>query len=211
MQADTKGDIYEGLLEKSAKESPKGAGQYFTPRELIKAIVDCVEPTPDDTVCDPACGTGGFLLEAIDFVIKHYDMDKAQKRHLKSGFVRGWELVPNTARLCVMNLFLHGVDAASRRVEGDGKRRDASSTPECPIEVADALAGDPGERFSLILANPPFGKKSSIAIVNEEGDIDKESTSYQRQDFWTTTKNKQSPHASRPRRIRHALQIRRTP
>lgn len=197
MQADTKGDIYEGLLEKSAKESPKGAGQYFTPRELIKAIVDCVEPTPDDTVCDPACGTGGFLLEALDFVIKHYDMDKDQKRHLKSGFLRGWELVPNTARLCVMNLFLHGVDAsknvdaASCRVEGGGKRRDASSTLKCPIEVGDALAGDPGERFSLILANPPFGKKSSVAIVNEEGDIDKESTSYQRQDFWTTTKNKQ--------------------
>ncbi|MCL4123514.1 UNVERIFIED_CONTAM: hypothetical protein GTU68_059864 [Idotea baltica] len=163
MQADTKGDIYEGLLEKSARESPKGAGQYFTPRELIKAIVDCVEPTPDDTVCDPACGTGGFLLEAIDFVIENYDMDKDQKRHLKSGFVRGWELVPNTARLCVMNLFLHGVD-------GD----------PCPIEAgADSLAGDPGERFSLILANPPFG------------DLEKESTGYERQDFWTSTKNKQ--------------------
>ena len=140
MQADTKGDIYEGLLEKSAKESPKGAGQYFTPRELIKAIVDCACPTPNDTVCDPACGTGGFLLEALDFVIENYDMDKDQKKHLKSGFVRGWELVPNTARLCVMNLFLHGVD-------GD----------PCPIEAgADSLAGDPGERFSLILANPLF-------------------------------------------------------
>ena len=175
MQADTKGDIYEGLLEKSAKESPKGAGQYFTPRELIKAIVDCIEPTPEDTVCDPACGTGGFLLEALDFVIKNYDMDKDQKKHLKSGFVRGWELVANTARLCVMNLFLHGVD-------GD----------PCPIEAGqDSLAGDPGERFSLILANPPFGKKSSIAIVNDEGDLEKETTSYERQDFWTTTKNKQ--------------------
>ena len=54
------------------------------------------EPTPNDTVCDPACGTGGFLLQAIDFVIDNYDMDKDQKKHLKSGFVRGWDLVPNT-------------------------------------------------------------------------------------------------------------------
>ncbi len=68
MRADVKGDIYEGLLAKSTQESPKGAGQYFTPRELIKAIVDCVRPGPDDTVCDPACGTGGFLLAAHDYV-----------------------------------------------------------------------------------------------------------------------------------------------
>ena len=102
MQADVKGDIYEGLLAKSAAESPKGAGQYFTPSELIKAIVDCVQPKPDDTVCD----TGGFLLSAIDYVIDHHgkDLDKDQKKHLKAGFVHGWELVPNTARLCVMNL-----------------------------------------------------------------------------------------------------------
>ena len=95
-------------------------------------------------------------------------MDKDQKRHLKSGFAHGWELVPNTARLCVMNLYLHGIE----------------SDP-CPIHAgADALAGDPGERFSLILTNPPFGKKSSIAIVNEEGELEKESSSYERQDFW---------------------------
>ena len=72
MDADVKGDIYEGLLAKSASESPKGAGQYFTPRELIKAIVDCVQPTPDDTVCDPACGTSGFLLAAHDYVVRHH-------------------------------------------------------------------------------------------------------------------------------------------
>ena len=177
MQADVKGDIYEGLLAKSAAESPKGAGQYFTPRELIKAIVDCAQPTIEDTVCDPAAGTAGFLLSAIDFVTKHQGstLDKDQKRYLRTQFVKGWELVPNTARLAVMNLYLHGVDANP-----------------CPIKSGvDSLANDPGERFSLILTNPPFGKKSSISIVNDAGDLEKDDTAYERQDFWTTTKNKQ--------------------
>lgn len=177
MQADVKGDIYEGLLAKSAAESPKGAGQYFTPRELIKAIVDCVQPRPEDTLCDPACGTGGFLLAAHDYVVRHHgqELDRDQKRHLRKGFVHGWELVPNTARLCIMNLYLHGIDA-----------------DPCPIRSGvDSLASDPGERFGLVLTNPPFGKKSSIAVVNEAGELEKEDTAYERQDFWTTTKNKQ--------------------
>jgi type I restriction enzyme M protein len=177
MQADVKGDLYKGLLAKSAAESPKGAGQYFTPREFIKAIVDCVQPTADDTVCDPAVGTGGFLLAAYDYVVNHQGktLDKDQKKHLRTKFVKGWELVPNTARLCIMNLYLHGIDA-----------------DPCPIRSAlDSLASDPGERFTVVLTNPPFGKKSSIAIVNGAGDLEKEDTSYERQDFWTTTKNKQ--------------------
>jgi len=177
MQADVKGDIYEGLLAKSAAESPKGAGQYFTPRELIKAIVDCARPGPDDTVCDPAAGTGGFLLAAHDYVVQHHgkELDKDQKKHLRKSFVQGWELVPNTARLCIMNLYLHGIDA-----------------DPCPIRSGvDSLASNPGERYSVVITNPPFGKKSSIAIVNEEGDLEKEDTAYERQDFWTTTKNKQ--------------------
>jgi len=177
MQADVKGDIYEGLLSKSAAESPKGAGQYFTPRELIKAVVDCVQPTPDDRICDPAAGTGGFLLSAIQYVIDNYgtELDKDQKKHLQRNFVHGWELVPNTARLCIMNLYLHGINA-----------------DPCPIHSGvDSLASDPGERFSVVITNPPFGKKSSIAIVNEEGQLEKEDTAYERQDFWTSTKNKQ--------------------
>ncbi len=179
MQADVKGDIYEGLLSKSAAESPKGAGQYFTPRELIKAIVDCARPTAADTLCDPACGTGGFLLAAHDYVVRHQgkDLDPDQKKHLKRGFVKGWELVPNTARLCIMNLMLHGIDA-----------------DPCPIiSGKDSLASPPGDgdRVSLLLTNPPFGKKSTIAIVNEEGDLEKEDESYERPDFWTSTKNKQ--------------------
>lgn len=141
------------LLGKSAEESPKGAGQYFTPRQLIKAIVDCVQPTTADTVCDPAAGTGGFLLAAFDYVNQHQakELDKYQKKHLGTKLVKGWELVPNTARLCIMNLYLHGIDA-----------------DPCPIRSGmDSLASDPGERFSVVMTNPPFGKKSSIAIVNE--------------------------------------------
>ncbi|MEX0653495.1 MAG: class I SAM-dependent DNA methyltransferase [Phycisphaeraceae bacterium] len=177
MDADVKGDIYEGLLARSAAESPKGAGQYFTPRPLIQAIVDVMRPGPDDTVCDPACGTGGFLLAAHDYVARQHgsDLDPDQKKHLRRGFAHGWELVPNTARLGVMNLYLHGINA-----------------DPCPLRSGvDALASDPGDRFSMVLTNPPFGKKSSVSFVNEEGDVEKEDHAYERQDFWVTTKNKQ--------------------
>lgn len=177
MEADVKGDIYEGLLSRSAQESPKGAGQYFTPRELIKAITDVMRPGPDDTVCDPACGTGGFLLSAIDYVTRQHgrDLDPDQKRHLREAFVHGWELVPATARLCIMNLYLHGINA-----------------DPCPVRSGqDSLAADPGDRFSMVLTNPPFGRRSSIQIVNEEGDLESEDHAYERQDFWTATKNKQ--------------------
>ena len=177
LEADVKGDIYEGLLSKSAAESPKGAGQYFTPRELIRAIVEVMNLSPDDTVCDPACGTGGFLLAAHDSVSRKHgaSLDPAQKKHLRTNFVHGWELVPGTARLAIMNLYLHGINA-----------------DPCPIHSGvDSLANDPGARFSVVLTNPPFGKKSSFSIVNEEGDLEKEDHSYERPDFWTTTKNKQ--------------------
>lgn len=179
MQADVKGDIYEGLLSKSAAESPKGAGQYFTPRELIKAIVDCVRPTPEDTVSDPASGTGGFLLAAHQFVVDEYgkELDKDQKKHLRTKFISGSELVPNTARLCIMNLYLHGIG-----VDAD----------TCPIRSGvDSLASDPTERVSLVLTNPPFGKKSSISIVNEDAELENDDSTYERTGFWVTTKNKQ--------------------
>ena len=176
MAADVKGDIYEGLLAKSAEESPKGAGQYFTPRELIRGIVDVMQPTPEDTVCDPACGTGGFLLAAHDYVLKNHGakLDPDQKKHLRKNFVKGWEIVPNTGRLAVMNLYLHGIDNDQAISSG-----------------TDSLQKDPGDRFSMVLTNPPFGKKGSITIVGEDGELEKEDTAYERDDFWTTTKNKQ--------------------
>ena len=144
LEADVKGDIYEGLLSKSAEESPKGAGQYFTPRPLIQGIVDCVRPTPEDTVSDPACGTGGFLLAARQYVLDHFPkLDPDQKRKFRTRFVTGWEIVPNTTRLCVMNLYLHGVE-----------------TDPSPIQSGiDSLSKEVGgNTFSVVLTNPPFGK-----------------------------------------------------
>lgn len=177
MEADVKGDIYEGLLQRSASESPKGAGQYFTPRGLVTSIVDVMRPKPNDTVCDPACGTGGFLVVAHDYALSRYgaELDPDQNGHLKSGFARGFELVPATGRLCAMNLYLHGMDA----------------DPSPITSGVDSLAQDPGERFSIILTNPPFGRKNSVSYISEEGALEKEDVSYERQDFWVATKNKQ--------------------
>jgi len=174
--ADVKGDIYEGLLEKNAEDTKIGAGQYFTPRPLIKAMVECVQPEPMKTVGDPACGTGGFFLASYDFILENYELDKEQKEFLKYDTFKGWEIVANTARMCLMNLFLHNI--------GD-------LTSEPPIEREDSLISDPGDRFDYVLANPPFGKKSSITITNEDGTQSKEKLTYNRQDFWTTSSNKQ--------------------
>ena len=177
LAADVKGDIYEGLLARSAEESPKGAGQYFTPRPLIAGIVDCVRPTAADRVCDPACGTGGFLLAAREFVLKHEgrELDPDQRKHLRTAFAAGWELVPNTARLCVMNLYLHGVDADPG-----------------PVRVDDSLRSVPSELFDVVLTNPPFGKKSSIkARVDDDDEADADEAAYERPDFVAATKNKQ--------------------
>jgi type I restriction enzyme M protein len=173
LDIDVKGDIYEGLLQKNAEDVKGGAGQYFTPRPLIKAMVEVIRPEPGMTICDPACGTGGFLFTAHDYLSK-YHLDKEQKKFLKFNTFKGKDIVDNVARLCVMNLYLHGIG-------GD----------ESPIEVGDSLISDPGERFDVVLTNPPFGKKSSITIVNGEGKADKETLVYERQDFWATTSNKQ--------------------
>src|SRR5512147_2779468 len=102
MGADVKGEIYEGLLEKNAEDTKSGAGQYFTPRALIKAIVDAMRPAPGQSICDPACGTGGFLLAAHDFISHEYQLDRDQWQHLNHDALHGWEIVDNAARLCVM-------------------------------------------------------------------------------------------------------------
>ncbi len=176
LDIDVKGEIYEGLLQKNAEDIKSGAGQYFTPRPLIKAIVEVMHPEPEITICDPACGTGGFLLASHDYISnpKHYKLDKEQKKFLKFETFNGKDIVDNVVRLCVMNLYLHGIG-------GD----------ETTIEVGDSLISDPGDRFNMVLTNPPFGKKSSITIINSEGKAGKDSLTYERQDFWASTSNKQ--------------------
>jgi type I restriction enzyme M protein len=104
-----KGDIYEGLLEKNAEDTKSGAGQYFTPRALIKAMVECLRPQPMHTIADPACGTGGFFLAAYDWMTDHLELDKAQKEFLKYHTFAGNEIVAGTRRLALMNLFLHNI------------------------------------------------------------------------------------------------------
>lgn len=176
MGADLKGKIYEGLLEKNAEDTKSGAGQYFTPRALIQAIVACVQPSPQKTIIDPACGTGGFFLASYDYITSHNELDRDQKKFLKTKTFFGNEIVANTRRMCLMNMFLHNIG------EIDG---------ETFISSADALVADEGKRYDYVLANPPFGKKSSLTITNEEGEQEKEDLVYNRQDFWVTTSNKQ--------------------
>src|SRR5215216_6647799 len=113
LDADVKGDAYEGLLEKNAQDTKGGAGQYFTPRPLIQAMVEVIRPKPDETICDPACGTGGFLLAAHDSITRrHPNLDRKQKKHLKLEALNGTELVDGVTRLCAMNLLLHGIGPA---------------------------------------------------------------------------------------------------
>jgi len=172
---DVKGDAYEGLLQKNAEDTKSGAGQYFTPRPLIQAMVEVMRPKPDETMCDPACGTGGFLLATHDYIASHYPLDPDEKRFLRQDALHGWEIVDNTARLCVMNLFLHGI--------GDDEH--------IPVRVDDSLKSDPSDRFDLILTNPPFGRKSSVTYVTEDGREQREAATVVRDDFWASTSNKQ--------------------
>jgi type I restriction enzyme M protein len=136
-----------------------------------------MRPALGDTICDPAAGTGGFLLAVYDYINeKNNPLDPEQSDHLRHKALHGWEIVDNTARLCVMNLYLHGVG-----VNGGTS----------PIRVDDSLAADPGDRFNMVLTNPPFGKKSSVTYVTEQGDVKHESTTVVRDDFWVSTSNKQ--------------------
>ncbi len=175
LDADVKGDAYEGLLAKNAEDVKSGAGQYFTPRPLIQAMVDVMRPTAGMRVCDPAAGTGGFLLAAHERM-KAGVTDPDEKRFLRDEAFRGWEIVDATARLCAMNLLLHGISA-----------------PESLslITVDDALRTAPSEHFDMVLTNPPFGRKSSYKVVNALGEAEREDMSYLREDFWAATSNKQ--------------------
>ena len=176
MGADVKGEIYEGLLEKNAEDTKSGAGQYFTPRALIKAMVQCIQPEPKKTIADPACGTGGFFLAAYDYIVANNKLDKDQNRFLKHNTFHGNEIVASTRRLALMNLFLHNIG----EIDSDSF-----------ISPADALVADAGVRYDYVLANPPFGKKSSMTFTNDEGEQERDDLTYNRQDFWATTSNKQ--------------------
>ena len=178
LDADVKGDIYEGLLERNAEDTKSGAGQYFTPRALIRAMVACVRPEPGKTIADPACGTGGFFLAAHDFLTnqRHWALDRDQKVFLKHETFRGNEIVAGTRRLCLMNMLLHGI---------------GEITGETAVSPADALISAPSETFDYVLANPPFGKKSSMSFTNADGEQETDDLTQNRQDFWATTSNKQ--------------------
>ncbi len=178
MSADVKGEIYEGLLQKNAEDIKSGAGQYFTPRPLIKAMVACVRPEPMKTIADPCCGSGGFFLAAREFLSdpENYTLDREQNEFLKSKTFFGNEIVPDTFKTALMNLYLHNI---------------GNIYSEIPITLGDALLTDPGYRVDYVLTNPPFGKKSSITFTNEDNESESEDLVYNRQDFWTTSSNKQ--------------------
>ena len=170
-----KGEIYEGLLQKNAEDIKSGAGQYFTPRQLIKAMVEVMKPEPEMTIYDPACGTGGFLIAAHDYLSNTYQLDKEQKKFLRFKTFKGTDIVDSVARLCVMNLYLHGIGGDESPIEGG----------------VDSLLSDSGNRYDMVLTNPPFGRKSSVTIYNSEGMGTKKTERYERPEFWATTANKQ--------------------
>jgi type I restriction enzyme M protein len=176
MGADVKGDIYEGLLEKNAEDVKSGAGQYFTPRALIRAMVECIQPQPMKTIADPACGTGGFFLAAYDYLVSNNKLDKEQNKFIKLNTFFGNEIVAGTRRLALMNLFLHNIGD----IDSDNF-----------ISPADSLIAASPITYDYVLANPPFGKKSSQTFTNDEGEQEKDDLTYNRQDFWATTSNKQ--------------------
>jgi type I restriction enzyme M protein len=171
---DVKGSIYEGLLERNAQEVKSGAGQYFTPRALIDAMVTVVDPEPRETVHDPACGTGGFLLAAWEHMRKKPLARNAEVYTAMRSRFSGIDIVPEVVRLCGMNLYLHGI-----------------SDRDSPVEPRDTLLGDGGKTYEVVLTNPPFGKKQSYRPIRDDGKIDTEREDYDRQDFFVTTSNKQ--------------------
>ena len=174
LDMDVKGEIYEGLLQKNAEDAKSGAGQYFTPRALIQAMVEVTQPEPCQTIADPACGTGGFFLAERDYLVKNYQLDREQSVFLKEETFHGTEIVDSAARLSAMNLYLHGI-----------------GSDKSPVNVADSLLSEPKEHYDLVLTNPPFGKKSSYTVVNGDGKVEKDKQTYERDDFWATTSNKQ--------------------
>jgi type I restriction enzyme M protein len=174
LDVDVKGEVYEGLLARNADDVRGGAGQYFTPRPVIRAIVEVMRPEPMMRISDPACGTGGFLLAAFEY-LKSRTTSPGKAAYLRTRTLHGVDLVPNVARLCAMNLFLHGIGM-------DPKHK--------LVSIADSLESK-AEPVDMVLTNPPFGKKSSFTIIGADGKSQTDKISYERQDFWATTSNKQ--------------------
>jgi type I restriction enzyme M protein len=174
LDVDVKGEVYEGLLARNADDVRGGAGLYFTSRPVIRAIVEVMRPRPMMQISDPACGTGGFLLAAFEY-LKCKAADNKEANHLRTRALHGVDIVSNVVRLCAMNLFLHeiGTDHEHPVVE----RADSLESKTEPVE--------------MVLTNPPFGKKSSFTIVGANGKNQTDKISYQRSDFVVTTSNKQ--------------------
>ena len=156
-----KGAIYEGILEKNGQDKKSGAGQYFTPRALIDAMVDVTRPGIDETVCDPACGTGGFLLAAFAYMKKQSN-DQTKLEKLYNEKLIGYDITPLVVTLGAMNVYLHGIE-----------------TDRSPISCRDTLLKEPDQFVDVILANPPFGVRPSGSV------------SVDRDDFYVDTNNNQ--------------------
>ncbi|MBR3100489.1 MAG: SAM-dependent DNA methyltransferase [Muribaculaceae bacterium] len=161
MDGDVKGAIYENILEKNGSDKKSGAGQYFTPRSLIQAMVEVTRPQITEKVCDPACGTGGFLLAAYDYM-KPQSHDEAKLRFLREQALSGVDNTALVVTLASMNLYLHGI-----------------GTDRSPILCQDSLEKVPEELVDVVLANPPFGTRPAGSV-----DIN-------RDDFYTETSNNQ--------------------
>lgn len=154
LEGDVKGAIYESILEKNGKDKKSGAGQYFTPRALIKAIVDVVDPKIMETVADPACGTGGFLLAAYEHMKKQSN-EISKLDFLRNKALFGADNTPLVVTLASMNLYLHDI-----------------GTKGSPIVCQDSLLDTSDRMFDVILANPPFGTRpqgsGEVSVVRTE-------------------------------------------
>lgn len=159
MEGDLKGALYESILEKNGLDKKSGAGQYFTPRPLIQAIVDCVNPKIGETVADPACGTGGFLLSAYEHM-KNQSHEIAKQKFLKNNTFFGADNTSLVVTMASMNLYLHdiGVDNS-------------------PIVCQDSLIDKSDRMFDVILANPPFGTRpqGSVDVSSNRPEFEKTS------------------------------------
>jgi len=202
LSADIKGDAYEGLLERNARDTKSGAGQYFTPRPLIDGIIECLAPQPGETMIDPACGTGGFLIAMFLYVVEHFrEMTREQRDHLRHQALHGTDIVQSVIRLCAMNLLLHNVGPTAVQIDEVRRQLLAEGVPPdqvdeqldalLPVRTDDALRQLGSRRYNIVATNPPFGRKSSIKVIGEEGAAGSEAITYERDDFWATTSNKQ--------------------